>query len=151
VVLPYDPVADSVVLIEQFRIGAFVAGHPPWLVEAVAGVVEPGESPEATARREVQEEAGCDVLALERIGVVLPSPGAVAESCSLYCARVDSTAAGGIRGLTHESEDILVRPVPAREAIGGALEGSIVSAYAVLPLLWLGLNRQRLRDRWRQR
>jgi ADP-ribose pyrophosphatase len=151
VVLPYDPIADKVVLIEQFRIGAFVAGLAPWLIEAVAGVVEPGESPEATARREVLEEAGCEVVDLERIGVVLPSPGAVAEACSLYCARVDSTGAGGIRGLTDEGEDILVGAVPAEAAIADALEGRIVSAYALLPLLWLGHNRLRLRERWRER
>jgi ADP-ribose pyrophosphatase len=151
VVLPYDPVADTVVLVEQFRAGALAAGVSPWLVEAVAGTVEPGEGVEATARREVVEEAGCDVLELERIGVLLPSPGAVSETSTLYCARVDSAAAGGLRGLVREGEDILVRVVTADDAIAQALRGDIVSAYGVVPLLWLGLNRERLRERWRAR
>ena len=76
-VLPYDPVRDTVVLIEQFRIGAYAAGLSPWLVEAVAGIVEPGEAAENVVRREALEEAGCAITALEEIGPVLPSPGGV--------------------------------------------------------------------------
>ncbi|MGB0629508.1 MAG: hypothetical protein ACPGRZ_02325 [Alphaproteobacteria bacterium] len=41
-VLPYDPVRDSAVLIEQFRIGAYGAGLRPWQLEIVAGIVEDG-------------------------------------------------------------------------------------------------------------
>lgn len=59
-VLPYDPVRDEVVLIRQFRIGAWKASHSPWMVETVAGLVEDGESPEDVARRECVEEAGCE-------------------------------------------------------------------------------------------
>ena len=54
-VLPYDPAADAVVLIEQFRIGALAAGFPPWQVEIVAGIIEEGEAIEAVARRETME------------------------------------------------------------------------------------------------
>ena len=61
-VLPYDPAADSVVLIEQFRIGALVAGMEPWLTEIVAGIIEEGEAPEEVARRETREEAGLEVI-----------------------------------------------------------------------------------------
>jgi ADP-ribose pyrophosphatase len=38
-VLPYDPVLDQVVLIEQFRIGALQTPGDPWLVEIVAGII----------------------------------------------------------------------------------------------------------------
>src|SRR5258706_13533303 len=44
--LPYDPRADAVVLLEQFRIGPFGQGDAPWILEIVAGLVEPGETPE---------------------------------------------------------------------------------------------------------
>ncbi len=84
VVLPYDPARDVVVLIEQFRIGAYAAGRGPWLIEAVAGIVEPGEEPEDVARREAMEEAGCAITALEAIGTVMPSPGGSSEILHLY-------------------------------------------------------------------
>jgi ADP-ribose pyrophosphatase len=149
IVLPYDPVTDVVVLIEQFRIGAFAADLPPWLTEAVAGVVEPGEVPETTARREALEEAGCAVSDLEPIGTILLCPGVMAESCTMYCGRVDASGVGGIRGMTDEGEDIRASALPADDAIARAQDGRIVSAYGVLPLLWLGLNRPWLRERWR--
>ena len=38
-VLPYDPILDAVVLVEQFRIGALEAPGDPWLLEIVAGVM----------------------------------------------------------------------------------------------------------------
>ena len=63
-VLPYDPIEDRVVLIEQFRIGAYAAGFSPWLIEIVAGVIEAGEEPEEVARRETLEETGCSVTEL---------------------------------------------------------------------------------------
>src|ERR1700679_4073489 len=57
-VLPYDPKSDKVVLIEQFRSGIMASGETPWITEAVAGLVDSGETPEQTARREAMEEAG---------------------------------------------------------------------------------------------
>lgn len=148
-VLPYDPLADAVVLIEQFRIGAYAAGLAPWLTEAVAGTIEPGENPEEVARREVLEETGCKVSDLEYIGTILLSPGASTETTTMYCGRVDSKNVGGIHGLPHEGEDILVSVVPTDEAIARATDGPIANGYAVIPLQWLALNRQRLRKQWR--
>lgn len=58
VLLPYDPVRDEVVLVEQIRIPAFDSSQTPWLLELVAGMIEPGETPEDVVRREAVEEAG---------------------------------------------------------------------------------------------
>ena len=104
-VLPYDPLTDAVVLIEQFRIGAYAAGLAPWLTEVVAGTIE-----ELVA-------AGCKVSELEHIGTILLNPGAISETTAMYCGRVDSQGVGGVHGLSHEGEDILVSVVPADEAI----------------------------------
>ena len=144
-VLPYDPLADAVVLIEQFRIGAYAAGLDPWLTEVVAGTIEAGED---VARREVLEEAGCQVTALERIGTFLLSSGASSETTAMYCGRIDSRGVGGIHGLAHEGEDILVGVVPADEAIARVANGVISNGYAVIPLQWLALNRERLQKKW---
>ena len=147
-VLPYDPVRDCVVLIEQFRIGAYAAGLEPWLIEVVAGIIGAGEAPEEVVRREAIEEAGCTIEALEPIGTLLMTPGASSETLALYCGRADSRGLGGVHGLDHEGEDIRVLVTPAEEALAMLTSGRIVNAQAMLALQWLALNRERLRARW---
>ncbi len=51
-VLLYDPTADKVVLIEQFRAGAILRPEKAWLIEIVAGAIEEGESAVEVAYRE---------------------------------------------------------------------------------------------------
>src|SRR4029077_4726641 len=124
-VLPYDPAADAVVLIEQFRIGAFVGGMAPWQTEIVAGIIEAGETPEDVARREAEEEAGAAIGALIPICRYLVSPGGASESVQLYCGRVDSKGLGGIHGLPQEHEDIRVEVRPFAVALAALNAGTI--------------------------
>jgi ADP-ribose pyrophosphatase len=147
-VLPYDPVADSVVLIEQFRIGALVAGMSPWLIEVVAGIAEEGEAPEEVARRETQEEAGLEIQALMPMCRYLVSPGGSSESVRLYCGRVDSRGAGGIHGLAEEHEDIRVDRVAYGEAMRLLEEGRVTNSVSLIALQWLALHRDRVRAAW---
>ena len=148
-VIPYDPARDTVVLIEQFRIGAYVAGVEPWLVEVVAGIIEPGETPEDVARREAVEEAGCQILALEPIGRILPSPGADSELLHLYCGRIDSSGIGDLHGVDHEHEDIRASVLPFADAYNRVTQAGVTNANALIALQWLALNRDRLRRQWR--
>jgi ADP-ribose pyrophosphatase len=143
-VLPYDPERRKVVLIEQFRIGAIEDADGPWLLETVAGVIEPGESTQQVALRECVEEAGCDIQRLELISRYHVSPGATNELCSLYCGLVDSDGVAGIHGLADENEDIRVLVVDAREAFAWVREGRIRSSPAIIALLWLELNQARI-------
>ena len=147
-VLPYDPVADSVVLIEQFRIGALVAGMSPWLIEVVAGIIEEGEPPEEVARRETQEEAGLEIQALMPMCRYLVSPGGSSESVLLYCGRVDSRGAGGIHGLAEEHEDIRVDRLAYGEAMRLLEEGRVTNSVSLIALQWLALHRDRVRAAW---
>ena len=147
-VVLYDPDRDCVVLIEQFRIGAYAAGREPWLTEAVAGIIEAGEEPADVVRREALEEAGCEIRELEPIGTILPSPGGSSESIAFYCGRVDSRRAGGVHGLAHEGEDIRVLVVPADEALARVMAAESANANAVISLQWLALNKAALRERW---
>lgn len=147
-VLPYDPDRDTVVLIEQFRIGAFAAGQPCWLTEIVAGVIDEGESAEAVAHREMKEETGCRVGAVELIGSYLSSPGGASESVALYVGRVDSSTAGGVHGRADEEEDIRVLVRPWAEVEVGLHQGLFANAATLIALQWLALNRPRLRRRW---
>ena len=64
--LPYDPVREKIILVEQFRIGAMVAGENPWQYEIVAGFMDADDpSPEASIQRELEEEIGTRALRLE--------------------------------------------------------------------------------------
>ena len=148
-VLPYDPAADSVVLIEQFRAGALGREASPWLLEVVAGINEAGDSAEVTAMREAREEAGLELKALEHICDYLVSPGGTNELVHLYGAWVDASGAGGIHGLADENEDIRVHTLSFEEAMEGIRDGRIWNAPAIMSLQWLALNRERLREQWR--
>ncbi|MGB8273999.1 MAG: ADP-ribose diphosphatase [Alphaproteobacteria bacterium] len=147
-VLPYDPKLDSVVLIEQFRIGAFAAGRPPWLLEIAAGIIEAGENAEQVVRREVQEEAGCEVGELVKVADYLVSPGGTSECVTIFCGRVDASNAGGIHGKAEEHEDIRVVVAPFAEAKQRLDQGAIDNAAALIALQWLALHRDELRARW---
>lgn len=147
-VLPYDPVRDEIVLLEQFRIGAHAAGRQPWLVEIVAGIIEDGETVEDVARRECLEEAGCAIEELEPLYDYLVSPGGTSESVSLFIGRVDAANAGGIYGLAEEHEDIRAFCVPADEALNMLAQGGIGNAVALIALQWLALNKDNLRKKW---
>ncbi|MBL1265368.1 NUDIX domain-containing protein [Methylomicrobium sp. RS1] len=147
-VLLYDPERDAVVLIEQFRIGAIGSPERAWLVEIVAGAVEDGETPEEVAYREAEEEAGCAIEELVKVMQFYTSPGGYSEMITLFCGKVDSREIGGIHGLDHEDEDILVRAAPFSEAYRMLESGEIESAIPILAVQWLALNRDRLRQQW---
>jgi ADP-ribose pyrophosphatase len=148
-VIPYDPRTDQLVLIEQFRIGAFAAGRHPWLTEVVAGRFDAGESPENVARRETLEEIGLPVDRLEFVTRYMVNPASSTEAITLFAGRVDATAAGGVHGLDHEGEDIRAFTVEAQEAIGWIGTERIANATLLLAMQWFAANRQRLREMWR--
>lgn len=147
-VLPYDPQRDEVVLIEQFRIGPYARGDAPWQVEIVAGIIGAGETAPDVARREAIEEAGCTVTDLEPVAAYYMSPGAVSEHMTLYCGRADTRGVGGVHGLAEEDEDIRVTVLPFADALARARDGTIANSPALIALLWLALERDRLRARW---
>jgi ADP-ribose pyrophosphatase len=128
--------------------GPFVAGDAPWMVEIVAGLIEPGETPEAVADRECIEECGCTVTARLPIVGYFPSPGGLAERVDLFCGRVDSRQASAIAGLQHDHEDIRVHVVPWRAARARMAGAGYGNAATQIALQWLALNRQRVRRAW---
>ena len=144
-VLPYDPRRRKVVLIEQFRAGAVDNDDGPWLIESVAGVIEPGETEEEVALRECVEEAGCEVEKLLPMHRYYVSPGGSTEHCSLFCGLVDSDGIGGFHGLAHENEDIRVMVVDADEAYAWLDQGRIRSSATLIALQWLQLHEQEIR------
>jgi len=147
-VLLYDPDADKLVLIEQFRAGAILQPDQAWLVEIVAGAIEAGETAEEVAYRESLEEAGCTVEEMVEICKFYTTPGCSSEWLTLFCGKVDSMQAGGIHGLDDEDEDILVRVVDFDDAYRMLENGEIISAMPIIAIQWLALNKQKLRRQW---
>lgn len=145
VVLPYDPVLDSVVLIEQFRAGSYAntnganAGDA-WLIETIAGRFGPDELPEEVARREAIEEAGCHLGQFFPMGMFYQSPGCIAEKIHYFCAITDATGLGGVHGCDHEDEDIRVIVVPRKTALEAVATGRICNISLAFALQWLELN-----------
>ncbi|MGG5835892.1 MULTISPECIES: ADP-ribose diphosphatase [Enterobacteriaceae] len=148
VLLPFDPVRDEVVLIEQVRIAAYDTSESPWLLEMVAGMIEKGESPEDVARREAVEEAGLVVGRTKPVLSYLASPGGTSERSSILVGEVDATTAEGIHGLADENEDIRVHVVSREQAYQWVEEGKIDNAASVIALQWLQLHYQDLRNEW---
>lgn len=149
-ILPYDPVLDRVILIQQFRAGSLANPESPWLIEAVAGVYT-DELPSDVAIREADEEAGCKILDIHQICEYFVSPGGSNEYLHLYCGRVDASDAGGIHGLADENEDIRAISLSLDEAYKMVQEGKIKTSPAIISLLWLQLNREWLKQLWQTR
>ncbi len=147
-VLPYDPDTDSLVLVEQFRPGAMRGDDSPWMLELVAGVIEPGESEEEVVHREAKEEADCEFSELVPIARYYTTPGACSERVRLYCGRVTRAGIGGVHGLASEGEDILVHSIPRQQALQLLAEDQIPNGLTLVALQWLALQGESLRQRW---
>ncbi len=147
-VLPYDPWRDRVLLVEQFRAGPLGRGDPlPWQLEAIAGRIDPGETPEDCARREAVEEAGLVLGRLEKVADYYPSPGAMTEFIYSYVALCDlPDGVAGVFGQPEEAEDIRGQLVPFDGLMAAVAGGEIGNAPLILTALWLQRERDRLRD-----
>jgi ADP-ribose pyrophosphatase len=148
-VLPYDPILDRVILIEQFRPGCLANPEGPWCIEIPAGVLVGDDTFESLARNEAEEEAGCSITELNPICDYFVSPGGANEYLHLYCGKVDASHVGGVHGLKHEHEDIRVINVTFDQAIAKLARGEIKTSPAIISLLWLQVNRDKLRQLWR--
>lgn len=147
-VLPYDPERDEVVLIEQFRVGALDAPQGPWLMEIIAGMIGPGETPHEVALREAQEEAGCTIRELLPVAHYLSSPGGSSEQVTVFLGKASTEGLGGIHGLADEGEDIRVHVLPLDHALALLDTGMICAALPIIALQFLALHRERVRISW---
>lgn len=145
-VLPWDPVLDAVLVVEQFRAGPFLRGDPrPWTLEPIAGRIDPGEEPEETVRREAMEEAGLVLGRLHRVASYYPTPGAFTEYLFSYVAQAQLSGRGGeIGGLAEEHEDIRTHLIPRAEMMALVASGEAGNGPLILSLLWIEANRARL-------
>lgn len=147
IVLPYDPLRDRVLLVEQFRMGPYGRGDArPWTLEPVAGRVDAGEDPAETARRECVEEAGLTLRHVEHISSHYCSPGCSTEYFHLYLGLCElPEVEKGQGGLDCEDEDIRTHVIPFERAMQLLQTGEADNGPLVLSLLWLQRERTRLR------
>jgi ADP-ribose pyrophosphatase len=146
-VLPFDPVRDRVLLIEQFRPAPLARHDPaPWMLEPVAGLIDAGETPEQTARRETTEETGVTPSALIRIARYYASPGACTDFFHSFLGLCDlPDGVAGHHGLAEEGEDIRTHLMGFAAAMDLLGEGAIRNGPLIVMLLWLDRNRDLLR------
>jgi ADP-ribose pyrophosphatase len=153
-VLLFDPIRDEIVLIEEFRLGALdqetqEKQKSPWILELVAGIIEPNEALVDVATRESKEEAGCEVLDLIPMIEYWTSPGISSGRFSLFCGRVDSTNAGGIFGLSHEHEDIRAHVFPKAFVYNALKTGEINNSATIIAVQWLQLHELEIKQKWK--
>lgn len=131
IILPYDPALDSLVVIRQFRLGNALKSANAAALEFPAGLIDEGESVEAGAARELEEETGLTALAIERCYTVFASPGLTDEHAIIFLAIVDASALGSSAGKADEHEDI--RPIVAKvDALIEAVdEGRVENGFIV--------------------
>jgi nudix-type nucleoside diphosphatase (YffH/AdpP family) len=136
-ILLYDPEAATVLLTRQFRLPAYVNGHPDgMLIEAPAGLLD-GDDPAQAIRREVEEETGVRVGDVTRLFEVFMSPGSVTERVTFFAApytHADKVSDGG--GVSSDGEDIEVLELPFEEALRMVGDGEIADGKTIMLLQW---------------
>lgn len=147
-VLPWDPVRDEVIFVEQFRVGAIRQDESPWMLELVAGIVEPGESDTEVVHREAAEEAGCVLDRIEPIATFYPSAGACTEQIRLFVGRVTRAGVSEVHGLASEHEDLLVHALSRTQAIALMDANHINNGHTLIALQWLARHGDQLRQTW---
>lgn len=137
-VLTFNRYINKLILISQFRYPTYKNGHG-WTVEAIAGIIDAGETPEDAARREVQEETGLIISSLEHITTFYPSPGGSSEQIYLYYSEVsgESTMNNHPGGMVNEGEDIISLEISLEDALGKIRSGEIIDAKTIIGIYWL--------------
>jgi nudix-type nucleoside diphosphatase (YffH/AdpP family) len=143
-VIIFNLTTNKIILISQFRYPSYKNGHG-WLIETIAGMVDPGETPQETARREVLEETGLNISTLEHISTFYPSPGGSSERIHLFYSEVSGENAKykETGGLISEGEDIKAEELSMEEALSKVKSGDIVDAKTIIGIYWLENRRSR--------
>jgi ADP-ribose pyrophosphatase len=136
-VLGHDPKRDEVVLVNEFRPGALIAGDYPYRDNLVAGAIDAGETAIEAAVREMEEEAG---LILQEPRLIHPgayvSSGGTSEKITLVYGQVDTSGGGGIYGVSTEREETLALILPAPVFIARVRQGEINDLKTLVAGYW---------------
>ena len=139
-VLPFDPQKKEIVLIQQFRPGTVTKQFDNYLYEVVAGIIDPGETAEDTAKRECLEETGCKIKKIIPIQGYFPAPGSSESFYHLFLGEIDTFEGERVMGLESENEDILVRSYKLSDVKEMMEKGEILNGLTLIALQWFFLN-----------
>ncbi len=118
----------QVLLIKQYR---YAAGGPIW--EVPAGVLEPGETPEECARRELVEETGARAERIEYLTTIFTTPGFTDERIHLFLAT--GITAGEPRPMSDEF--LVVEAKPLSRVLEMIRDREIVDGKSIVAVLYL--------------
>lgn len=140
-VLLYDPNLDSVVLIEQFRPGSFVAEGIAFPLEIPAGLVDEGDVYLSdVAKREAKEEANCEIEKLLEIGYFYPEISFSTRRIHLFCGKVNAKNIALNGGLKEDCEDTKISLMPVSELRKLLDENQIINSHSLIAVQWFFLN-----------
>tara|TARA_B100000686_G_C16799300_1_gene984767 strand:- start:1052 stop:1480 length:429 start_codon:yes stop_codon:yes gene_type:complete len=138
--LPYDPIRNEIILIQQFRAGILSRHHKNYLLEIVAGIIDKDEKPEETAKRECYEETGCKLKKIIPIQNYFPAPGSSESYYHLFLGEVNAFDGERIKGLETENENILVKSYKVDLVREMLKEGKIMNGLTLIALQWFFLE-----------
>jgi len=141
-VLVFNQTTDKLILVSQFRYATYPKTDG-WTIEAIAGMVDAGETPEQAAKREVDEETGLSIDTFEHIATFYPSPGGSSEQIFLYYSEVsgDKAKYKETGGILSKGEDVKAVEITLPEALAKIKTGEIADAKTIIGVYWLE-NRQ---------
>ena len=140
-VLPYDETRRTILLVRLLRAPALFFENAAEVLEAPAGVIE-DEDAEDAARRELLEETGFTIGALERVGSAWTSPGLSTEKLDLFLAPYTADSRQGPGGsVSGESENITTVELKASEAWAMLESGEMDDLKTLTLLLFLRSKR----------
>lgn len=138
--LPFDPIRNEIILIQQFRVGILSKNDEEYLYEIVAGIIDENELPEETAKRECMEETGCEVSKIVPVQSYFPAPGSSESYYHLFLGEVNSFEGERILGLENENENILVKSFKVNEVRNMLDRKKIKNGLTLIALQWFFLH-----------
>ena len=143
----YNPLDDTIILVELFRYPSYEKTKDGWLLEIPASMIDAGEEPADAMRRESEEETGYRLDNLKHIFTFFLSPGGSSERIFFFYCRIDpSQRLGKGGGLENENEDIRTLHIKVDEALKLLNEQKISDAKTLIGLQWLQANRFNLKN-----
>ncbi len=139
-VLPYDPVKNEIILVQQFRPGTISKNVNNYVDEIVAGIIDHNEEPISAAKRECFEETGCNVKKITPILEYFPSPGSSESYYHLFLGEIETITETRIRGVEGENEDIFVKSYKVEKLKQKLIDNKIINGLTLIALQWFFLN-----------
>ena len=148
-VAPIDVEAEEILLVEQFRPGAWKGTANGWVLECPAGQMAPGETPQETATREAFEETGCVIADLVHVASVLTNPTAMTETVHVFYARITASNNAMVHGVNDEREETRCRTLSIGKIGEGIAKGKIVDAKSMIALQHIQMHWEAMKNRWK--